>query len=360
LRLSLILAVLVLLAGCGKNDTVPVKAASRAAAPVVVARVEQRTIPVEVRAIGNVEAFSTIQVKAEVGGELQKVGFTEGDTVHKGQVLFEIDPRPQQETIRQLEANLARDSAQAANARADASRYSELYKQGIVARQQFEQSNATADALEATLASDRAAISNAQLQLLYCQIKSPIDGRTGNLLVKEGNLVKANDIPMVVINQVHPIYVTFAVPERELPEIRRRIGSGLTVIAKQPDGSTSVGKLSFIENTVDQTTGTIKMKATFPNSDDRLWPGQFVSVTLTVSSESNAIIVPSQAVQIGQKGQYVYVVTDGKALYRAIEVGRDLGDSISIRAGLTKGESVVIDGQSRVTPGAPVQVVKGQ
>jgi membrane fusion protein, multidrug efflux system len=350
----------VVLTACGRQEQTPVKAAGKPAAPVVVAQVEQRTVPVEVRTIGNVEAYSTIQVRAEVGGELQKVYFTEGDSVSKGQPLFQIDPRPQQETIRQLEANLAKDSATAQNAQADAARYGELYKQGIIARQQYEQVSSTAAALEATLAADRAAIQNARLQLQYATIHSPIEGRTGNLMVKEGNLVKANDVPLVVINQIHPIYVTFSVPEKELPEIRRRFNSGLTVIARAANTPPSTGKLTFIDNAVDQTTGTIKMKGTFSNTNNLLWPGQFVDVVLTVSKQPNAVVVPSQAVQAGQKGQYLYVVNGNRAEYRAVEVGREVAPDLVIEGGLKPGETVIIDGQSRLVPGAPVQVVKGQ
>ncbi len=353
---------LVVLAGCGKKPAGDSKkGAARQLTPVVVAQVVQRDIPVEVRAIGNVEAYSTIQLKAEVSGELQKVHFKEGQAVTKGQLLFEVDPRPAQEAIRQLEANLAKDSATAANAKADASRYGELFKQGIVARQQFEQVTATAQALEAALDADRAAITNAQLQLHYTQVYSPINGRTGNLMIKEGNLVKANDLPLVTINEVQPIYVTFSVPERELPEIRRRVDSGLHVTAVLPDDSKSSGVLTFIDNSVDQTTGTIKMKGTFENADKRLWPGQFVNVILTVAREPHAIVIPAQAVQAGQQGQYVYVIgSDNKAQFRSVDIGRAAGTELAIRSGLAPGETVIIDGQSRITPGAGVQIVKAQ
>jgi multidrug efflux system membrane fusion protein len=326
--------------------------------PVVIARVSQRTIPVQVRAIGNVEPYSTISVKALIGGQLQNVFFTEGDMVKKGQKLFLIDPRPQEEAIRQLEANLAKDAAQAQNAEADAARYAALFKEGVVAKQQTELSAANASALQATLAADRAAISNAKLQLEYCTIYSPIDGKTGNLMVKEGNVVKANDIALVTINQIEPIYVTFSVPEKELPEIRRRMGGGLAVqatIGAEPEVTT--GRLTFIDNAVDQTTGTIKMKGTFTNADHRLWPGQFINVTLTTGQQANAILVPSQAVQVGQKGQYVYVVgANNTAEMRIVNVGLTAGADIAV-TGVRPGEAVVTDGQSRLMPGAAVQVV---
>lgn len=332
---------------------------ARSAVPVVVAPVTQRSIPIEVRAIGNVEPYSTISVKAQVGGELQKVFFGEGDMVTKGQKLFQIDPRPAEETLRQLEANLARDTAQAKNAEADAARYSALAKSGVIARQQYETVAANSAALQATLAADRAAISNAKLQLQYTTIYSPIDGKTGNLMVKEGNLVKANDVPLVTINQIQPIYVTFSVPESELPAIRRRMNSNLKVQASiSGEAAQAIGRLTFIDNAVDQTTGTIKMKGTFTNAHHRLWPGQFVNVLLTVSQQPNAILVPSQAVQAGQQGQYVYIIgRDNKAEMRMVKVGRTVGQETAV-TGVQPGESVVTDGQSRLTPGAVVQVSK--
>lgn len=365
MRYSLLLpfiavAALSLQLACSKREQPKSGPPRSAGVPVTVAAVVQRTIPVDVRTIGNVEPFSTISVKAEVGGQLQKVYFTEGDMVEKGQLLFQIDPRPQQETIRQLEANLAKDAAQARNAQAEAARYAELARLGIVAKQQQEQYEATAAAFQATLDADRAAIENARLQLQYATIYSPLTGRTGNLMVKEGNLVKANDVALVTINQIEPIYVAFSVPEKELPAIRSRFTGGLRVLAT-PQGETQAagGKLSFIDNTVDTTTGTIRMKATFANNDRRLWPGQFANIVLTVSQEPSAIVVPSQALQAGQKGQYVFVVDEaGKAQYRSVTVGRMAGDDVAV-AGVAPGERVVTDGQSKLTPGAQVQIMGG-
>jgi multidrug efflux system membrane fusion protein len=347
----------ILLSAC-KGEGQAKQPAGRPPVPVVVSSVSQRTIPIEVRAIGNVEPFSTISVKSQVGGELQSVFFTEGDMVKKGQKLFQIDPRPAEETIRQLEANLARDTAQAKNAETDAERYKELAKEGVIARQQYETVAANAAALKATLAADEAAISNAKLQLLYTTIYSPIDGKTGNLMVKEGNLVKANDVALVTINQIEPIYVTFSVPEIELPAIRRRMSSNLVVRAYAPgESEPATGTLTFIDNAVDQTTGTIRLKGTFPNKEHRLWPGQFVNVVLTVGQQPNAVLVPSQAVQAGQQGQYVYVIdASKKAQMRTVSVGRSVGEETAV-IGVQPGESVVIDGQSRLTPGTAVQVV---
>ncbi len=329
--------------------------------PVAVAKVTERTIPVEVRAIGNVEAYSMIGVKALVAGQLTHVFFTEGDYVHKGQPIFEIDPRPFEEAVRQAEANLAKDAANAANAEADAKRYEALFKAGVSARQDYDLKLATFKALEASLAADRSAIDNARLQVEYCHITSPIEGRTGNVLVKEGNVVKANDVPLVNINQIRPIYVAFSVPESEFPAINKRMADHLRVEATitGDTGRPVEGELTFADNSVDQTTGTIRLKATFPNTDNRLWPGQFVNVVLTVASQANAIIAPSQAVQTGQNGQFVFVVKpDNKVEMRPVVIGRAVGNEIALTSGVRPGETVVIDGQSRLVPGAEVQVAK--
>ncbi len=352
-------ALFALCLGCSRAHDPKASAADPPpAVPVTVAPVAERTIPIQVRAIGNVEPYSTINVKAEMSGQLQKVYFAEGEMVERGQKLFQVDPRPQQEMIRQLEANLAKDAAQARNAEAEAARYAELSRQGIVARQQSDQYQTTAAAWQATLDADRAAIQNARLQLQYTTTYAPITGRTGNLLIKEGNVVKANDLPLVTINQIEPIYVSFSVPERELPEIRTRFSTGLVVQATPTgDSHTAVGKLSFIDNAVDQTTGTIRMKATFQNHDHQLWPGQFADVVLTVKMQPNAIVIPSQAVQAGQKGQYVFVVgQDSIARYRSVLVGRSTGEEIVV-GGVNRGEQVVTDGHSKLVPGARVQIV---
>jgi multidrug efflux system membrane fusion protein len=328
--------------------------------PVTVASVTQRTIPIQVRTIGNVEAYSTINVKALIAGELTKVHFTEGDFVTKGQLLFEIDHRPYDEAVRQAEANLARDAANLASAQAEARRFGVLVQHGAVALQDNDAKQATASALEATVAADRSAIDNAKLNLIYCSVHSPIDGRTGNLMVKEGNIIKSNDVPLVVINQVNPIYVTFAVPESEFPAIHDRMRAGLAVEATPTgdDHGPAHGKLTFADNAVDASTGTIKLKGTFDNPSQRLWPGQFVNVTLTVRSQANAVMVPSQAVQTSQKGQFVYVVRNNKVEMRPVTIGRNVGNDIAIDSGVQPGEVVVTDGQSRLVPNADVQIVK--
>jgi multidrug efflux system membrane fusion protein len=314
---------------CKQKSTQAAGPAKRPPIPVVVATVTQRTIPVEVRAIGNVEAYSMIGVKAMVAGQLTHVYFTEGDYVHKGQQIFEIDARPFEEAVKQAEANLAKDAANAANAEADEKRYEALLKAGVVARQDYDLKQATFKALEAALAADRSAIDNARLQVEYCHIASPIDGRTGNVLVKEGNVIKANDVPLVNINQIHPIYVAFSIPEKEFPAINKRMAEHLRVEATiaGDQGRPVQGTLTFADNSVDQTTGTIRLKATFENTDNRLWPGQFVNVLLTVTTQPNAIVVPSQAVQTGQNGQFVFVVkADNKVEMRPVVLGRTAGN----------------------------------
>ena len=356
-----LLSLLALLCACKQKATEAAGPAKRPPVPVTVATVTQRTIPVEVRAIGNVEAFSTIGVKALVAGQLMHVYFTEGDYVRKGQPLFEIDPRPFEEAVKQAEATLAKDAANAANAEADAKRYEALFKAGVAARQDYDLKQATFKAMEASLAADRAAIDNARLQVEYCHINSPIDGRTGNVLVKEGNVVKANDVPLVNINQIHPIYVAFSVPEKEFQEINKRMSEHLPVHAliAGDEQHPAQGKLTFADNTVDQATGTIRLKATFENTDNRLWPGQFLNAVLKVTTQPNAVVVPSQAVQTGQNGQYVFVVKPGMTVeMRPVVTGRPVGNELAIASGLTPGETVVTDGQSRLVPKAQIQISK--
>lgn len=358
-KAAAILAILLASVGCQQKATQAAAPSKRPAIPVTVATVTMRTIPLELRAIGNVESYSTIGVKAMVAGQIMHAYFTEGDMVHKGQRLFEIDPRPFEEAVKQAEANLEKDAATAANAEADAKRYEALFKAGVVARQEYELKQATFKALDASLSADRAAVSNAKLQVEYCHISSPIDGRTGNVLVKEGNVIKANDVSLVNINQIHPIYVTFAVPEREFQAIQRRLAEHLPVqaFANGDEAHPMHGKLTFADNTVDQATGTIRLKATFENTDNRLWPGQFVNVLLTVGVQQNAILVPSQAVQTGQNGQFVFVVKpDMKVEMRTVVMGHTQGNEQALTSGVKPGETVVTDGQSRLVPGAEVQI----
>src|SRR3990172_8691122 len=346
-------------------------------------------MPVEVNAIGNVESFSTVSVKVLVSGELVEVYFREGQEVKKGEVLFKIHPRPFEAALRraegnlardvaqakQAEANLAKDTAQAKNAETQSRRYEGLFKEGVVAREAYDQFRASADSYDALLQADRAAIEyagaairsdkaaidNARLDLENCTIHSPIDGRTGNLIVHKGNIIKANENPpLVVINQIKPIYVAFSVPEQHLTEIERHMAAGkLRVSANAPksDGQSIGGELSFIDNAVDVSTGTIRLKGTFANEEKLLWPGQFVNVTLTLATLSNALVVPSQAVQSGQNGQYVFVVKpDLTVEYRPVSIGSSVRNEIIIEQGLKTGEIVVTDGQLRLIPGARVEV----
>jgi membrane fusion protein, multidrug efflux system len=328
---------------------------------VTVASVVQKTVPVQLIAIGNVEAYSTVSVKSQIGGVLTRVHFREGQDVNKGDLLFTIDPRPYEAALRQAEANLAKDNAQLANARKEVQRYAELVKKGYVAQEQYDQISTNAASFEAIVNADTAVVENARLQLKYCYIYSPISGRTGNLIADEGNLIKANaDTAMVVINQVQPIYVTFSVPEQALSEIKRYMGEGkLTVEAffSKEDMKSELGVLTFIDNAVDLATGTIKLKGTFANKGRRLWPGQFVNTVLTLTSQPNAIVVPSQAIQTGQKGQYVFVVKNDLTVEdRPVIAGRTLNNETTIDKGIQAGETVVTDGQLRLVPGAKVDV----
>jgi membrane fusion protein, multidrug efflux system len=328
------------------------------AVPVVVGKVSRQNVPVQVTAIGNAEAYSTVTVETLVDGEIQKAYFTEGQDVKKGDMLFSIDPRPFQAALHQAEANLARDQAQAQYARVEAQQYTQLEKAGIVSQIQYQQFTSNADALEAAVRADQAAVENAKIQLSYCSIYSPINGRTGSLLVHPGNLVKSNTTNLVVINQITPIYVDFSVPEQYLAQIKQREARGRLAVLAYPSGGqtdASKGALSFINNTVDSSTGTIELKGTFANRDRRLWPGQFVNAVLDLTVQQNATVVPSQAVQTGERGKYVYVVKpDHTAAYRAVEVGNTLAGVTVIEKGLSPGETVVTNGQLRLYPGAKV------
>ncbi|MBI3990163.1 MAG: efflux RND transporter periplasmic adaptor subunit [candidate division NC10 bacterium] len=401
----------------GKQET-PGSRLAQAAVPVTVSEVMQKDVPVQLRAIGHMEAYTTVSVKSQVSGQLLRVHFAEGQSVKKGDLLFTIDPRPFEAALRQAEgnlardvaqlqqaeatlaqkmaeeetskANLARDAAQLENARAQARRYQELIEQGAIAQEQYDQVRTAADAMEATVQADRAAVDNAKaairvaqaavesakaaiqadqaavesarLQLGYTSIRSSIGGRTGNLLVHAGNLVKANDdmTPLVVIHQIHPISLTFSVPEQDLADIKKYMKTGiLTVETIIPDqsGLPAHGALTFVNNAVDPATGTIQLKATFPNTDDTLWPGQFVDVVLTLTSEPHAVVIPSQALQTGQKGPYVFVVKQDLTVEsRPVTIARTVGQDAVIAQGLKPGERVVTDGQVRLFPGARIDI----
>jgi multidrug efflux system membrane fusion protein len=329
--------------------------------PVTVAVAQQKDVPNQLRAIGSVQPVASVQVRALVGGQLTQVWFREGEDVRRGQLLFTIDPRPYQAALLQAQANLARDEAQLKNAQAEAARYAELVKKDYVTREDYDRISSGAEAAKAVSAADRANVENARLQLAYCEIRSPMDGRTGSLQVHAGNIIKANDtVPLVVINQVTPIYVQFSLPEKELANLRAKTGSQpVPVTATPASGGTTVeqGRLTFLDNAVDPQTGTITLKATFPNTDRALWPGSYVNVTATLETKPNAIVIPSQAVQVGQNGQYVYVVkADAGVEMRPVTVAQAFGDQTIVGSGIAAGETVVTDGQIRLTPKSKVEI----
>ncbi len=328
--------------------------------PVVTGRALQKSIPVEIRAIGNGQAYSVVNVKAQVGGTLTRVSFKEGQFVKKGELLFTLDSRPFEVQLKQVEANLARDRAQAENARREAIRYKDLVTNGYVAQEQYEQIHANSETLDATVLADEAAIENAKLQLEYCFIRSSIDGITGNLLVHEGNVVKANDLSLVVINQVRPIFVSFSVPGQYLPDIRKYMASGrLKVEAVVPgtEASLAEGELAFVDNSVDLQTGTIQLKGLFLNQNKVLWPGQFINIKLTVTKQDNQVVVPSQAVQTGQAGPFIFVVKPDLTVEpRPVTVGKMTENETVIEKGIMPGDQVVTDGQLRLIPGSKVEI----
>jgi len=350
----------VALAGCNSRDPVQAAKTPAAGAPVTVATVASRTMPVELQAIGNVESISTVTIKAQISGQLVNIHFKEGDYVKKGQLLFSIERPPFEAALRQAEGALAKDEAQALNARLDAERYQGLGREGVASKQQVDAAAAASSAMQATVAADKAAVETAKINLQYTSIYSPIAGRTGSIGVKVGNLVKANDVPILVtINQIEPIYVTFAIPEQQLTELKQYSEQKTLKVDAAPQGSSQhfAGRLTFIDNAVDTTTGTIKLKATFANDQHVLWPGQFVDVKLTLKSQPNAIVIPTAALQTSQQGTYVYVVNqDMTAQPQPVKVGWTVGEETVIASGLQPGQRVVTDGQLRLTPGAKVDI----
>jgi len=361
------------------------------AVPVAAAQVTLETVPLQVSAIGRAEPASTVSVTSQTEGQITRVNFTEGQFVKKGDLLFNIDPRSTQANLagaaanqaravneqRQAQANLAKDQAQAQTAAVQAQRYEYLYKQGVVSKEQYDQVRTNAEALAAVAKADQAAVASSRdavkaaqaavqssaVEASYTEIRAPIDGRTGSLMIHQGNVVKANDPnPLVVINQVTPINVTFSVPETQLPEIKRYLAAGavpVTGTLPSDAGPPEQGTLTFIDNAVDPATGTVKMKATFANAQQRLWPGQFINVSVTLTSQANATVVPSVAVQTGQQGTYVFVVKDDQTVeMRKVAVQRTAGDKSIIASGLVPGETVVTDGQLRLRPGSRVRVTE--
>jgi len=355
------------------------------AVPVSTGTAVEETVPIEIQSFGTAEPFASVEVKSQVGGQLLNVRFVEGRDVNKGDLLFEIDPRPYRAALRQAEAavtkdlaqlgqaeaNLARDQAQLKNAEADSARYAQLEKKGVTPRMQNEQirtaaqmareavraDEAAVESARAAIESDRAAAERAKLDLGYCEIRSPISGRTGNLLVYPGNVVKANDSTLIVINRIAPIFVTFGVPERQLNIISAKNSARrLPVRASFEDTDKIVhGTLTVIDNKVDPASGTIRLKASFNNEERMLWPGRFVNVVLTLDTQK-AIVVPAEAVQAGQQGPFVYVVKQDQSVEpRPVTTGPSAGAKVIIEKGVASGETVVTDGQSRLYPGARIQ-----
>ena len=330
--------------------------------PVSVAPVTQRTMPVMLRAIGNVDPYSSVAVKARVDGQIVEVNFHQGQAVREDEVLFRLDARPFQAALRQAEANLARDTASRDQARSQERRYLDLLEKNFVSKEAYAQFRTNAETAEAQLKASQAALESARLNLAYCTIRSPIDGYVGRIMLQLGNLVKANDTnALVVINQVRPIYATFAVPEQRLSEIRRHMADGpLEVTVNSADARhvpLATGHLVFVDNAVDVSTGTIKLRAEFDNRDLALWPGQFVNVGLKLYDQADAIVVPSVAVQTGPQGEFVFVLkSDATAEVRKVVVARNEDDLTVIAEGLTEGERVVTRGQLRLAPGVKVVV----
>ena len=343
------------------------KRASRPATrpvPVTAATATSMDVPVMLKGIGSIDAYNTVKVRPQVGGELIHVGFKGGQNVKDGNLLFTIDPRPFETALQTALADSARDSAKAASAEAEEQRYAQLVQKDYVTQQEYDEAKANAMALRATLQADEAACKNARLNLSFCSIRAPISGRTGDVLVHAGNLVKANDDnPLVVIEQIVPVYVTFSVPEQRLPEIRKCAAAGeLRVEATVPGETTGVytGELTFVDNAVDQTTGTILLKATFANADESLWPGQFVNVSLILTVRHGAVVIPMQSVQKGQQGSFVYLIKpDSSAAMQSIALGPETGGGVVVEEGLRAGDLVVTDGQLRLSPGAKVDIKPG-
>ncbi len=360
-RATLVFTTFLLAAACTK----PAKP-GKTTVPVTVTLAELGDAPYQVTANGIVEPLQSVAVQSQVGGVLTAVKFKEGDEVQAGQILFEIDPVPYRAALQQAQAVLARDEAQFANAQRDADRYAALAKRDFVTRSQADQAMANATALKAVVDADKASLATAQFNLDNASIRAPVAGKTGALLVRQGNLVRPNaTAPLVQINQIHPILVRFAVPEKELQLVQQysRAGASLRATTRPSQdaaasvGVASVGVLSFVDNGVDTTTGTVTLKARFPNDDNRLWPGQFMPVTLDLFVERGAVLVPSVAVQTGQEGLFVWILDEaGKAQLRPVKVARAVGEKSVIASGLSAGERVVVDGQSRLTVGATADI----
>ncbi len=354
--LSITALALVLAAGCSRAPA----AKTPPPVPVFTAKATTQTLPVRIEPppIGHVLPILSVTVRPQISGLISAVNFQEGQEVKKGDRLFTIDPRPAQAALTLAQGSLQRDIAQLENARIQFARDRKLFEQKLVSQDQFDTSKAAFDALAGSVAADQAAVTNAELNLQYSEIRAPIDGRTGGLQFHEGNVVKSPDDVLVSINQIHPIYAAFAVPEQFLPEIQKQMRERTLPVAASFEnltGEPPQGELTFVDNTVDTATGTILLKATFPNADGRLWPGQFVRLQLTLSELTNAVVVPSQAVQTGQSSPFIYVVKpDATVEPRLVQIGITVQGLSVVQSGVQAGETVVTDGQLRLRPGAKV------
>jgi membrane fusion protein, multidrug efflux system len=354
------LSVLVPLAACGKKA----QTVSEEVVPVLTAKVEKREVPIELKAIGNVEALQTVAVKARVSGEIDRVAFREGQDVLPGDLLFTIDPRPYEAALAEAQARLERDRALAKNAEESAARYADLVKKDYVTQEQYEQMRAATEAARATARADEAAVANARLELSYTRVTAPIAGRTGSVQVHAGNMLRENDDrTLVTINQIQPIAVAFTVPETSFDAIRRAQAEAKLSVAAFSSGepgaadSAERGELSFVDNAVDRATGTVRLKATFANASAVLWPGRFVDVVLTLARDPDALVIPAEAIQTGQQGSYVFVVkADSTVESRPVTVARTQGDNVVIARGLSADERVVTDGHLRLAPGVKVEI----
>ena len=356
LPLVLIATLVLFQAGCGKK-----KAPPPPGVPVLAADAVSMDVPVKVDAIGTVQASNTVAITARVTGQILRVGFTEGEDVAKGALLFEIDPAPYKAAFDKALGDLETDQAKKANADVELARYTQLVNEALVTQEQYGSIAAAAEAADATVKADSASLEEARLDLEYCTIRSPIAGRTGAILVKPGNMVNAgSNSPLVTVNQIVPIQVAFTIPEQRLPDVRRYAAEGsLTVSALFPSDTTKTvaGDLTFIDNAVDTETGTIQLKATFPNEDKALWPGEFVRIALTLTELKGATVIPKSAVETSQEGQYVYVIKPDQTVdMRPVTVGVNLDDRVSVEKGIQPGDKVVTDGQMRLRPGSKVAI----
>jgi len=336
------------------------RAAGLGSVSVAVTAAMKQNVPYYLSGLGSVTAFNTVTVKSRVDGELQKVNFKEGQFVHEGELLAEIDPRPFQVALEQVEGQLFRDQAQLNNARVDFKRYDQLAKEGVIASQQVDTQNATVGQLEGAVRADQAQIDNEKLQLTYCKITAPITGRVGLRLVDQGNMIHATDPNgLVVITQVQPIAVLFTLPEDNLPEVIQHMKNeelGVQAYSRDDQTMLATGKLLTVDNQIDPTTGTVRFKAAFENRDLSLWPNQFVNTRLMLAVRKNAIVVPLAAIQRGTQGSYVYTVKDGKANMQSVNVDLTQGNIALIASGISAGDQVVVDGQERLQSGTPVEV----